>query len=1037
MRYATFLVFVFWACYLSAQLNGKYVFRHIDHSDGLLHTNVRGIGQDARGFMWILTWNGLQRYDGSRFINYPQIINQSSFGVFHDSELYVDTIHQQVWVTKGKTMERLDLASGRMTTHSLEEILKDNATQKARLVYEENKQSFLAGALGFIRYDTSGENFLWGGFNINPAQSWRNTISIIDPITGDLWTHDFFHMMWTEQKSDRIYSSGDEHPTHPLLIKMKSLYGDVGKLRFIMMDSDHNLWISTWDHWLHKYSIDSGIFKTYSLKEIKKRQQGDVRGDNTLLINTIYEDRQKNIWFGTDYAGLVLYDKEKDDFNFITSDDKISNGLRYNFTIFSIFQDREDNLWLGTDRGISIFNPSRNYFQAIRHIDGVSNSLPKFDINDVIETSQGEILIGTWGGGISIYDTEWNFIRNVVFPGPVEHNLIWSFVESDDGTIWVGAQKGFIHLYDPVQKTFETIQPPELNNSTISAMAKDHDGNILIGLFNGLVAVYDNKENKFFAGSPAPVDSTLVDQNVVSILVDHSNRCWVTTSVGLSEFDIARHQFIHLYQPGVIDPVMGITGQGIEELNDSMLMIGASYEGLYLFNTRSKEFSRPSSDLKLDQESVYAIKKDRSGQIWFTTNFSLFRMNADLTDYTRFNIDHSVINTAFGSNHFYEMKDGRWLTSTFAEIVCFNPDLLGRKKRNPLHVEISGFKLLDENIMIDSFLQKNIPVLLPYDQNFFSIEFTALEYNGVQEINYYYRLSDIDKNWIHSTTKAFADYTDVKPGEYIFEVKADNGNGFSDITSIPITITPPWWGTIWFRLLVLFSTIALIYFLLKKRIQIIRKESALKHRMAETEMMALRSQMNPHFIFNCINGIDAMIQSNDKYRATMYLNKFAKLIRNVLDTSGQNKVSLSRDMETLQLYVDLELFRHPDKFTATIRTDEELLENDYKVPPLIIQPYVENAILHGLRHRPDQGGKLLIDVSKTKDHIVYVIEDNGVGRKEVNGDRGKNGKGYGMQMSSDRIQLFNEEEFASVRFTDLEADGRPSGTRVQVQLKIQ
>jgi LytS/YehU family sensor histidine kinase len=218
---------------------------------------------------------------------------------------------------------------------------------------------------------------------------------------------------------------------------------------------------------------------------------------------------------------------------------------------------------------------------------------------------------------------------------------------------------------------------------------------------------------------------------------------------------------------------------------------------------------------------------------------------------------------------------------------------------------------------------------------------------------------------------------------------------------------------------------------------VIRKASALKHRMAETEMMALRSQMNPHFIFNCINGIDAMIQSNDKYRATMYLNKFAKLIRNVLDTSGQNKVSLSRDMETLQLYVDLELFRHPDKFTATIRTDEELMQNDYKVPPLIIQPYVENAILHGLRNRPGQTGKLNIDVTKANDHILYIIEDNGVGRTGINGDHGKNGRGFGMQMSSDRIQLFNEEKIASVIFTDLESNGQPAGTRVQVQLKIQ
>ena len=229
----------------------------------------------------------------------------------------------------------------------------------------------------------------------------------------------------------------------------------------------------------------------------------------------------------------------------------------------------------------------------------------------------------------------------------------------------------------------------------------------------------------------------------------------------------------------------------------------------------------------------------------------------------------------------------------------------------------------------------------------------------------------------------------------------------------------------------------LVYLALKNRIKAIRKESELKHRIAETEMMALRSQMNPHFIFNCINGIDGMIQSNDKYRATVYLNKFAKLIRNVLDSSKENKILLSKDVETLQLYVDLELFRHQDKFKASINVDEDLMQGDYKVPPLIIQPYVENAILHGLRHRADHAGKLTVTVSKNNDYIIYVIEDNGVGRKKGNGDLHKDIQEYGMQMSNDRVKLFNDEKVASVQITDLESNGQPSGTRIQVQLKFQ
>ncbi|MEO6638688.1 MAG: two-component regulator propeller domain-containing protein, partial [Ginsengibacter sp.] len=139
---------------------------------------------------------------------------------------------------------------------------------------------------------------------------------------------------------------------------------------------------------------------------------------------------------------------------------------------------------------------------------------------------------------------------------------------------------------------------------------------------------------------------------------------------------------------------------------------------------------------------------------------------------------------------------------------------------------------------------------------------------------------------------------------------------------------------------------------------------SMNEQLSKARLEALRSQMNPHFIFNCINSIDALIQSNDKYNATLYLNKFAKLIRGILDSSKQNTVSLSTDLETLKLYIELEQFRHEDKFVAEIQAADELLQDDYKVPPLIIQPFVENAILHGLRYRHDNKGKLSISVNR-------------------------------------------------------------------------
>ena len=232
--------------------------------------------------------------------------------------------------------------------------------------------------------------------------------------------------------------------------------------------------------------------------------------------------------------------------------------------------------------------------------------------------------------------------------------------------------------------------------------------------------------------------------------------------------------------------------------------------------------------------------------------------------------------------------------------------------------------------------------------------------------------------------------------------------------------------------------IAGCWLLVRRRIKNIRHEAELKQKIAETEMMALRAQMNPHFIFNCINSIDAMIQSNDKYQATVYLNKFAKLIRNILDSSKQNLVPLSKDIETLQVYVDLEMFRNENKFKAEINADAQLLRDDYQVPPLIIQPYVENAILHGLRQRDDNNGKLVVTIQKQNGTLTYEIMDNGVGRtKNPVSSPIKKTNGYGMQISEDRVRLFNKEEKASVVIRDLHENDQSSGTCVTVQLKIQ
>jgi len=211
--------------------------------------------------------------------------------------------------------------------------------------------------------------------------------------------------------------------------------------------------------------------------------------------------------------------------------------------------------------------------------------------------------------------------------------------------------------------------------------------------------------------------------------------------------------------------------------------------------------------------------------------------------------------------------------------------------------------------------------------------------------------------------------------------------------------------------------------------------------MAETEMIALRSQMNPHFIFNSLNSIENFMMRNEKRLASNYLNKFARLIRMILDSSRNELVPVSKDMEALQLYVDLEQLRFNHKFCYKALVDPLLLDGDYKVPALLIQPYVENAIVHGLAHSEKDNLTLSVTASLEKEYIHYSIQDNGIGRRQsslYNHQNKPNHKSVGLAITKERIQIFNRKHNADglVTITDLfDEHDQPTGTRVDIMIK--
>jgi len=245
-------------------------------------------------------------------------------------------------------------------------------------------------------------------------------------------------------------------------------------------------------------------------------------------------------------------------------------------------------------------------------------------------------------------------------------------------------------------------------------------------------------------------------------------------------------------------------------------------------------------------------------------------------------------------------------------------------------------------------------------------------------------------------------------------------------------------------LAICFGLIIGIAFFINKSIQAKKKrtESTFKQKIAETQMQALQSQMNPHFIFNSLNSIENFMMQNEKRLASDYLNKFARLIRTILDSSRNELLPLQKDMESMQLYIDLQQLRFNNKFVYETTIDPALENGDYKVPSLIIQPFVENAIEHGIAHSERENLKLTVVVILAGDFIQYTIEDNGIGRQQSAAYNSKNKphhKSVGLKITDNRIHIFNGNQSNpdNIVITDLyDENEEPAGTRVSIKLKV-
>jgi hypothetical protein len=767
----------------------------------------------------------------------------------------------------------------------------------------------------------------------------------------------------------------------------------------ILKDHSGRFWTANYYYRLAEY------FPGSNLSVPIPREPYNAYGFDGNAATCVYEDRQHNIWIGTPRQGVYRFNPNESSVKFYSVNPMDNRGLQKGH-VMALAKMDDDLLMIGTDVGPSFYSRSTNSFTNFKGIAKNLDNLPLEQVQCGMMDKEGIVWMGTNRLGMMRYDPVSKKMRTFgrqTKVNPLKDDGISNMLEMQGDSMML---VGFNRIATFNRKTFkshsyriDSLDIPLYNLSNVADIAWDIAGkNIWIAGSNGELRLYD------------PVTGRLADKSILlkglekplvinNINVDAQDQVWLASNRGAV--------CVHEGKPPKIYTLNRSVNTSMEIKN--ILPVGSD---VWLTNNRT--IARLNT---INGQVTYLGEKDGFSGVQLLGN----------------SLTLSAWGTVLiGSNKgFYEIFPQRINNTTSAAPAW-----------------LTTFSVYNKPLETDEAISRIKKINLGYDQNFFSFDISAFDYSEGEDIEYAYRLKGFDQDWQYIGKNHSGSYTNVPGGNYTLLLKSRNGNGEwnENGQSVKIHIGKPFWLTTWFFMLLLLSIAGIFYAIYRNRIRSIRKESKLHSdyaiKLNELENSALRTQMSPHFIFNSLNTINSFINRNDPARANQYISKFSKLIRLILDHSREKKITLAEELAVLELYVQLERIRFDNKFSYHIDVEETIITDTTEMPPLVIQPFVENAILHGLLPLP-QGGMLKVAIQKEADHILFAIEDNGIGRQQARvnkPDHTVHRKSHGIDITIKRIELFNKEHAfdSAVKITDLKnTEGDAAGTRVEIRIALE
>lgn len=977
---------LFFSYFCQAQM--PYHWKLTD-DDGLPNLEIYDLHQDAKGYIWIATDGGLCRYDGKEIITYKTALSK------------------------------------RTSTASIRE------SSDGTIWYQN-----FGGQLFFI--DSSDQIQLFefpNDIKLNSYFQYAVTTKQLRLVSGNFfYDYTFATKEWHFDTLQHCYNHG-------------AIRG------FFNYDFKENIFVDCFNNLFIKQNGDNISKGTFSQQGIRLQNYLGLAGDSLILLgnrkiyidhidrvslldpqalvldqkglHTIHPINDNQIWV-TSTKGVFLLEK-----NVKTNRWAQKQKVLEQESIGSFLKDKEGNLWLGTlGNGVYVI-PSLNMSYYNSQNSPLSNS--KINCLEVVDSN---LLIGAAEGTIAQLNLKTQKLQ--LFPSLGEHPVIALFYDQKRNQVFATTKKRYTIdldkktanlIYAPFQKHNILYQEDQLITGGLMSLSSFS----LLNSPASTIPPFDIFNNKF-KHYTKQIENTSTSINLVTIKSKRTTALWADQN-DPNCFWAGVDDSLFLYRDFIPFPILAPDGQAIlpsdiHQSKDSTIWVCTKNQGIYGIKHERviHHFTVVDGLLSNNCRQLTTYQ----GNLWVGTDKGISKINPKSKQINNFNhLDGLLINNIED----IEVINQKVWAATSKGLISFDVNTPSINSSPPL-ISIIKWEVNDSSYALDksnSFL---------FNQNNIKFTFQALALKSRNNYTYEYRLLGLDSLWIQQASSTNFVRFNLNPGTYTFEVRARNEDGILSKQSPKILfhIQPPYWETWWFRGIVGLAILAIIIFIIRLRYQFSQKKQATENLITQLKMQALQSQMNPHFIFNAMSAIQSFWMYKETKTALIYHAKFAKLMRLIFNYSDEKSIPIKEEIDFLNLYIDLEKIRL--KYTINVIFEiDPILEEDIHIPPLLIQPIVENSFKHGFLHK-EADGQLLIKLQKEGSYIKCLVEDDGVGRAVAQSyniwqDTTTNKKSSSF-VTQDRLSMLNAVEGQSpkqttYRITDLkDTQNNSLGTRTEL-----